>query len=501
MALATGRTVGPWVVDGRLGQGGIADVWAVHDARSGVPAALKVLRIPSPDIRARLLLEARALAAIDHPNVVRAIGVLDVDGSPGLVMERIVGPSLRELLARMRPDVAQATALGAGILAGVAAAHDHGLAHRDLKPANVLLAVEGGGLIPKIVDFGLAKILAGDGPGDDRTVTGTPIGTPAYMAPEQIRDARAADARSDVFALGAVLYELLAGRRAFDGADVLALYGAVAAGIVAPLDAAVPAHLRDAVSRALAVDPSARPADASALLALWGAAPAGPAGPGTWPEAALASAMPEPVAVREPEDDGLRAPWDAWEPVPAQVAAVAAPEVPAPPRPAPTLAVGSTLLAAIGAALLAWGAVRTAILSPAGPRPSDPLVLVSAPSLSPRFTPLSPLPPPPPEPVPEPLSEPPRPAPVHAPPPIPVPAAPVGSGTIYVNTRPTWSNVAIDDRPEGRTNWHGAVAGGPHVLALEAADGRRARLSFTLADGEELHLCWNFDLDAECPAR
>jgi Tol biopolymer transport system component len=173
-------------------------------------------------------------------------------------------------------------ALARGLLAGIAAAHAHGLVHRDLKPGNVLLDVVDGAVVPKIADFGLAKVVA-SAPDATATRSGMAMGTPPYMAPEQIRDASRTDARADVFSAGAILYELVAGRRAFDGADTWEVFSAVQEGRYAPLPDGTPPAWIAAIAGALAVDRDARIPTAAALLAAWGL-PLGPA----WTAADLA---------------------------------------------------------------------------------------------------------------------------------------------------------------------------------------------------------------------
>ncbi|MFH1466144.1 MAG: protein kinase [Pseudomonadota bacterium] len=283
------------MVEAFVAQGGLARVYRARHLQLGTLHALKVLELPTPDLRARLLREGRAQGGLQHPNVVAVTDVVEVRGSPGLVMEYVDGPTLEGLLRRGRPPLDEAVRLGRQILRGVAAAHRVGLIHRDLKPSNVLIARGEEGPQAKVADFGLVKMILGDGsldaPGGPRfrTRSGLPMGTPGFMAPEQIRDASRVDARADVFALGAVLYALLTGTRAFQGKDPVALFSATLDGRcrrpseVAP---AVPAALEAVIMAALAGDPEDRPRDAQALLQAWDAAAEPPPLPTAEPPAA-----------------------------------------------------------------------------------------------------------------------------------------------------------------------------------------------------------------------
>ena len=223
MDLATGKTIEErYTVQGLLGRGGMASVYLVHDTRLQVDVALKVLHVPAAAIRDRLVQEGRIQAALKHPNVLNVTDIVDVDGCPGLVMELVLGPSLDVLLAHCPLGAADAEALARGILAGVRAAHGAGVIHRDLKPGNVLLARVDDGLVPKVADFGLVKLLGPEGGSGTRS--GLPMGTPQYMAPEQIRGVGDIDQRADLFSLGALFYELFWGVKAFPGDDLLEVF-------------------------------------------------------------------------------------------------------------------------------------------------------------------------------------------------------------------------------------------------------------------------------------
>jgi predicted ATPase len=257
--LGVGYSVGPFVVDSLLGEGGVARVYRVWDRDTQLFRALKVLSVPSRQQRRRLMLEAAVQQRLRHPNVVGCVGTLDVGGAPAMVLELVDGPSLREWLTT-RPTLAQADCIGRDVLAGVAAAHELGLVHRDLKPGNVLLQPEAGRFVARVTDFGLARVLLD--PAETRS--DALLGTPGYMAPEQLRG-RTVDERTDVFALGLVLFELLFGRRALRGHDLIELARQAERGVV--VDGDGPMAL--AVAAALSPDPAGRPENAGALLALW----------------------------------------------------------------------------------------------------------------------------------------------------------------------------------------------------------------------------------------
>lgn len=274
--LEAGQTVDRYVVDSLLGRGGMAVVFRVRHTQLASFHALKVLTIASAGIKDRLLQEGRVQASLRHPNVVAVTDVLDVGGSPGLVMEYIEGPSLDRWLESNRPGLEQAEAIFRAIVSGVDAAHRQGLVHRDLKPANVLLAPTGQGhFVPKVADFGLAKALVDEDGGMKRTRSGVTMGTPQYMAPEQIRDAKNVDARADIFSLGCILYELVSGRPPFDGPDILSIFNAVASGTYTPPSIAVadlPKRFNDAIVGCLTTDRELRIPSCVALLDVLGGA-------------------------------------------------------------------------------------------------------------------------------------------------------------------------------------------------------------------------------------
>jgi hypothetical protein len=291
--LSAGAVVDRYTVEGVLGEGGMAIVYRVRHSVLGTRHALKILTIGNTEIQRRLVQEGHLQASLQHPNIVAVTDVLQLGGAPALVMEFVDGPPLDQLLRQGRLTLTQADALARGILDGVAAAHTAGLVHRDLKPGNILLKVTDGGFVPKVADFGLAKMVGAAG---SKTRTGSTMGTPQYMSPEQIRDSKNVGVTSDVFALGAILYELLTGARAFDGDDLLQIFTSVAAGQYLHPHAHVPdapERMVSAILQALQVDPANRPQSVAELAARWADGTAAPAS-GTWSPEVLAMSRTAP---------------------------------------------------------------------------------------------------------------------------------------------------------------------------------------------------------------
>ncbi len=252
--LQPGERVDRYEVESLVGQGGMAAVYRARHRHLGSIHALKVLLVTSPDVCARLLQEGRVQALLRHPNVVAVHDVFLVDRAPVLVMEFVDGPSLDQCLGGVALPLNEALAVFQGIVAGVGAAHAAGVVHRDLKPGNVLLAPAPTGAVPKVMDFGLVRTV---GLQAGVTRTGDLVGTPAYMAPEQIRDPAAVDTRADMWALGCILYELTTGGLVFSDLDVFELYDAIRAGrYVDPDDTAVtlPEEVAQAIRDLLVVD-------------------------------------------------------------------------------------------------------------------------------------------------------------------------------------------------------------------------------------------------------
>jgi eukaryotic-like serine/threonine-protein kinase len=219
-----GTRLGSYEIIAPLGSGGMGEVYRARDARLNREVAVKVLAhrlIGNPEALSRFKREAQAVAALSHPNVLSLFDYGESDGTVFAVMELLDGETLRARLASGPLPQRKAVEVAVQIARGLAAAHERGIVHRDLKPENVFLTRDGQ---VKVLDFGLARIAA-EAPDGDATFSPTPslptrpgivMGTPGYMSPEQVRG-QAADPRSDIFAFGTILYEMLAGRRAFRG--------------------------------------------------------------------------------------------------------------------------------------------------------------------------------------------------------------------------------------------------------------------------------------------
>ncbi|XXT24263.1 protein kinase [Sorangium sp. So ce429] len=265
-----GVRVGPFVLGELCGQGAMGVVYAARDLRDGRPVAVKVLpaALLSDLGRARrFAAEAEVLASLDHPAIVRHVAHGATRRSePFMAMEWLDGEDLERRLARRGLTVHEVAALGQRVAEGLAAAHARGVIHRDIKPSNLFL--RGGEAAEAVIlDFGIARVE--DAP-LSLTATGAVIGTPGYMAPEQARGDLAIDARADLFSLGAVLYECLAGRPAFAGHHVMAVLAKVLLEEpprLAELRPEVPRALDALVARLLAKDPAARPESAAAVAA------------------------------------------------------------------------------------------------------------------------------------------------------------------------------------------------------------------------------------------
>ena len=206
-----GEYVGRYFVEECIGHGNVASVYRVRHARLGGSFALKVLHAQNDEMRDALMQEGRAQCELRHQNIVGVSDLLFVDGDPGLVMEYVDGPTLHQFLRDEELGLPETVKLFRQIVRGVAYAHRENWVHRDLKPGNVLLTQTEDGWLPKVCDFGLVKVLGEDGD----TEKGLALGTPSYMAPEQIRDAASVDHRADLFSLGCIFYEMVCGTRAF----------------------------------------------------------------------------------------------------------------------------------------------------------------------------------------------------------------------------------------------------------------------------------------------
>lgn len=216
MELAPGARLGPYQITSPLGKGSMGDVYRAHDSRLSRDVAIKVLSRVDPALLARFEREARAMAVLSHPNIVTVFDVGTHEGSPFFVSELLEGRTLRAALEGTPLPVMRACELGLQLARGVAAAHALKIVHRDLKPENLFLTREG---TLKILDFGLVKLKQGRSTDAEETMVEASgayalVGTPAYMAPEQLRG-EPVDERADLFALGTILYEMLAGENPF----------------------------------------------------------------------------------------------------------------------------------------------------------------------------------------------------------------------------------------------------------------------------------------------
>jgi hypothetical protein len=406
-----GDAIGSYKIVRKIGKGGMGVVYLATHSVLGRPAAVKVL-LPelslNRDMVGRFFNEARAAASIRHPGIVDLYDFgFAADGSGYIAMELLEGETLRSRLRRRgRLPVGAAIEIGRQIAAALQAAHDKGITHRDLKPDNVFLAVD-----PeiaervKLLDFGIAKLV--NEAGGTRTQTGVVMGTPVYMSPEQCRGAATLDSRADLYSLGCVLYELVAGRPPFvadSAGDIMAHHLYFQPDPVRSHDASVPESLDALIMALLAKDPAMRPASAaevSAILDSWRsiAASASSNAMRAAPGVAAAATVVRPVG-----------PIVAATPTTLSGAAAA---VAAPAGPAGSVGSRSRSLrrAAIGAAVVATGAIAL-LLATRQPEPTA-TGAAAAPSLvEPEDAPAAP-------PIP----------PLAVVPPAPLPGTPPSSGT------------------------------------------------------------------------
>jgi serine/threonine protein kinase len=275
------RVCGYFEIQRSIGRGGMGEVYAARNTRTGRLVALKIIRGSDGELpeerRRRFKREARAATAINHPHVVEVFDVLeDADGYPVMVMELLEGESLAEMIMRERKlPLGAACAALAPVAGALAAAHAKGIVHRDLKPDNVFLARNHEQVVPKVLDFGIAKVLdpgsiSSDTQGGLPTATNALLGTPHYMSYEQAMSEKDIDARSDVWSLGVILFELLAGRRPLVFENLGEMYTQLLSGEVPSITLhapTVPAELAALVDHALKKDKAARLADLAPLIA------------------------------------------------------------------------------------------------------------------------------------------------------------------------------------------------------------------------------------------
>ena len=263
-ALEKGATLanGRYRIERELGAGGMGRVLAAMDTRLGRRVAIKVVTgAHEPERVRRFEQEARMAGSLEHPNVLAVYDLGEEDGVPFLVTELLEGHTLRTVLAKGPLPPAQAHNLGLQLARGLAAAHGRGVVHRDLKPENVFVTEDGR---LKILDFGLAKLVTPAEGDRALTVSGAIFGTPGYLSPEQARGEKAGPP-SDVFSAGAILYEMLSGRRAFRGRSLIEAGHATLTAQPDPLPVSAPQGLAAVVSRALEKEPSRRFADGAGM--------------------------------------------------------------------------------------------------------------------------------------------------------------------------------------------------------------------------------------------
>src|SRR5688572_8722959 len=269
MPLASGSRFGSFDIVGLLGAGGMGEVYQARDGRLNRGVALKVLlelTANDPDHVARFKREAQLLASLSHPGIAAIYGFEEADGVHALVLELVEGPTLAERIAKGPIPIEDALPIALQIAEALEAAHELGIVHRDLKPANVKVSNQD---VVKVLDFGLAKALDHDlsrvDASQSPTLTvhatrmGVILGTAAYMAPEQARG-KAVDRRADVWAFGCVLYEMLTGRRAFEGEVISETLASVLRGEPdwTALPSSTPRVIRQLLRRCLVKDPRER---------------------------------------------------------------------------------------------------------------------------------------------------------------------------------------------------------------------------------------------------
>jgi len=281
MPLASGTRLGPYDVQAPLGSGGMGEVYRARDSRLDRIVAIKVLAShlsSTPELKQRMEREARAISSLNHPHICHLYDIGSQEGTDFLVMEFLEGQTLADRLRGGALPLAEAYKIGIDVAEALAFAHRNGIVHRDLKPGNIMLTQAGA----KLMDFGLAKpvgtqsaapgsgavppsftavaTLSGPSPLTPLTTAGTIVGTIQYMAPEQI-EGKEADARSDIFALGAVLYEMATGKRPFQGKSQLSLASAILESDPAPISsvkAVVPPAFEHLVATCLQKNPEDR---------------------------------------------------------------------------------------------------------------------------------------------------------------------------------------------------------------------------------------------------
>jgi serine/threonine-protein kinase len=470
-AIETGR-LGRYELLGELGRGAMGVVYRARDPIIDRVVALKTIDSgrsgeAAASFTERFFQEARSAGRLNHPNIVTIYDAGDAGGQAYIAMEFLEGTGLREMLDEQAPlSIARAVEIAGQVARGLAYAHEHGVVHRDVKPANIIILRN---RRPKITDFGIARL------GEADVLAGSRAGSPKYMSPEQIRGDGALDGRSDIFSLGAVLYEMLTGRQPFGGAEVVDIMRTVLQDHPQPPsvhNARVPPELDALVLRMLAKrlderHPSARwlYRELRQVEETLEKEPSGPAPRADAP--ARKVSLDDPTLIMGAE-----------HPAPAEV-----------PTPGPTKRFGGRLAAAAAAVLVAAAVIVLAPWResppPPAPQAAAPIIAVAPPTAAEPPEPQSPppvaAPEKPPEPAPPPKAKPraakkpPEPAPVAAPepapppvavvvapPPKPAPPPPPQTGKIVLAVSP-WGEVYVDGRLHGTT---------PPLTELELPPGR-----------------------------
>ena len=272
MALIPGTKLGPYVIESLLGAGGMGEVYRARDVRLQRTVAIKVLPAhlsSDPELHARFEQEAKSISGLQHPNICVIHDIGSQDGVDFMVMEYVAGQTLDKLIPAGGLATDVAVKYAAQVAEALSRAHASGIVHRDLKPSNIM--VDESALV-KVLDFGLAKLAASASvmSAEAATMATTPgmiMGTVAYMSPEQA-EGKPVDARSDIFSFGSVFYEMLTGRRAFEGQSSAALLSSVMRDEPRPLNELkrdLPPEVRRIVTRCLRKDPTARYASGAEL--------------------------------------------------------------------------------------------------------------------------------------------------------------------------------------------------------------------------------------------
>ena len=498
----------------QIGQGGMATVWRARDTRLGVERAVKILApkgsTSTTTARDRFDREARLMAQLEHPHVVPVHDVGVENGRIYMVMSLFRGGSVADYLERHGPMPPRlASFVAEGVLKALGTAHSSGVIHRDVKPQNILIDDHG---LPRLTDFGIARVLQEDG---QLTRTGAVMGTYAFMAPEQRGNAREADPRSDIYAVGALIVMLVTGQIPYDLHHPEAF---------AAQTKTVPEPLRAWVDKAVRFSPAERHASAEeALRELVSAVSELPPDP---EHSALSAPQPQGdpqntlytlttggsrVLVPQPESSPTtietaskppRAPWLAYSVGLGLILAISSPMV-----------LAALVLLALSALLPGWNAPRAEpdaadVAAPSGdieplPEPSEPPEggeIVSPEAPAPKPPPAVPVSPPA-APRPEPTKtkspverppEPPKPETVAPEPPA------AQTETVRVAADPS-SALEIDGSSVGSTPWSGPLPHGSHTLVFRKPDGSIAlRRPITVAAGGKLEYCWVLATEEPC---